>query len=299
MNRAVLPYRLPFATPVRGQTHRCGWWLRLTAPDGRIGWGEAACWPGFGSDPAQVEAALHGEGTAPEADHAVDVARLDLEGQRRGLPIARLLHPDAVDQVPTHVLVHDAAQARAAEQAGATALKVKIAPDDLERVAAIRAATALPLRLDANGGFGPDLRPLMPFEPEWIEQPTPPGAPLPTGPIAVDESIRDAQAVDTALAQGARVIVLKPMFLGGLRATQALARRVWATGGRVCVTHALGSAIERIAARHLAAALLAERADTACGLAGQLRDDVASLPGLRAGHLTVPQAPGLGVAVCR
>jgi L-alanine-DL-glutamate epimerase-like enolase superfamily enzyme len=63
------------------------------------------------------------------------------------------------------------------------------------------------------------------------------------------------------------------------------------------VTHALGSAIDRIATRHLAAALLAENPETACGLAGQLRDDVAALPPLRNGYLGVPQGPGLGIEV--
>jgi L-alanine-DL-glutamate epimerase-like enolase superfamily enzyme len=293
----VFPYRLPFAQPVRGQTHRTGWWVRLTASDGLTGWGEAACWPGFGSDEATVKAALRGSGTAPEVDCAFDVARLDLMARRRELPIARLLHPAAVKRVPTHVLVRSAADARAAEQAGATALKVKVDAADLARVAAIREATALPLRLDCNGLFGSDIAPLRRFTPEWIEQPTAPGEPLPAGPIAVDEAITGPNAVERALEAGAKVIVLKPMFLGGLRATQRLARQVWSAGARVCVTHALGSAIDRIATRHLAAALLAENPETACGLAGQLRDDVAALPPLRNGYLGVPQGPGLGIEV--
>lgn len=277
-----IPYRLRFPRPVRGCAERRGWWLKLTDADGRVGWGEAAPWPGFGS------AAGAGQ---PEIAHAFEVALLDLEGQRRGLPIAKLLHPDAVAQVPTHVLVDDLAEARAAIAAGARALKVKVDARPLDWLRAVE----VPVRLDCNGAG--DAAALAAFGPEWIEQPTPPGAPLPAGPIAVDEAITGPVAVAEALAAGARVIVLKPMFLGGLRPTQALARQAWRAGARVCVTHALGSAIERVAARHLAAALLAEAPDTACGLAGQLLDDIAALPPLVDGLLGVPQGPGLGIEV--
>lgn len=289
-------YALPFDRPVRGALMRRGWRVRLTADDGRVGWGEAACWPGFGSDPATVERALRGDGHAPEVDHALDVARLDIEGQRRGLPIAQVLHADAGDRVPTHVRVHDAASARAAVDAGARALKIKIDVHTFAQLPAIRAAVDVPLRLDCNGDATYAAR-LADFAPEWIEQPQPPGRAIPDlgAPIAVDESITDPDAVRAAIAAGVDVIVLKPMFLGGLRPTQALARLAWQGGARVCITHALGGAIERLAARHLAAALIAERADTACGLAGQLRNDFSTLPPLSRGHLALPPGPGLGL----
>lgn len=277
-----IPYRLRFPRPIRGVGWREGWWLKVTAPDGVVGWGEAAFWPGFGSDRVAGR---------PEIAHAFDVALLDIEGRRRGQSIARILHPDAADRVPTHVLVDSLATAHAAIAAGAQALKVKVDERPLDWIRALD----VPVRLDCNGAG--DVAALRALSPEWIEQPTPPGAPLPDGPIAVDEAITDAAAIDRALADGAQVIVLKPMFLGGLRATQALARRVWRAGARVCITHALGSAIERIAARHLAAALIAEAPDTACGLAGQLQDDVAALPPLIDGHLAVPSGPGLGIEV--
>jgi O-succinylbenzoate synthase len=289
-------YELPFERSVRGVALRKGWRVRMTAYDGIVGWGEAACWPGFGSDEATVERALRGEDEAPEVDHAYDVAELDIEAQRLGLSIAKMLHPEAVDRVPTHVRVHDAASARAAVDSGARALKIKI--DALTRAAlpAIRAAVDVPLRFDCNGD-DTYVAGLEAFEPEWIEQPMAPGAPLPRlrAPIAVDESITGAEAVRVALDAGAAVIVLKPMFLGGLRPTRALARLVWQAGARVCITHALGSAIDRIAARHLAAALIAERPDTACGLAGQLRGDFVRLPALDDGHLALPAGPGLGI----
>lgn len=277
-----IPYRLRLPAPIRGTTERRGWWLKVTAPDGVVGWGEAAYWPGFGSDVT---------GGRPEVAHAIDVALLDIEARRRGISVARLLHPAAVRQVPTHVLVADRAAADAAIAAGARALKVKVDDRPLDWVRDL----PVPVRLDCNGAG--DVAALCALNPEWIEQPTPPGAPLPAGPIAVDEAVTDAAAVDRALADGAQVIVLKPMFLGGLRPAQALARRAWAAGARVCVTHALGSAIERVAARHLAAALLAEAPDTACGLAGQLCDDVAALPPLVDGLLALPDGPGLGIEV--
>lgn len=292
----VFPYELPFERPVRGVALRRGWRVRMTAYDGLVGWGEAACWPGFGSDAATVERALRGEGEAPEVDHAFDVAQLDLEGQRCGLSIAKLLHAGAVDRVPTHVRVHDAASAIAAVEQGARALKIKIDAATRAALPAIRAAVDVPLRVDCNGD-DTHVPGLADFGPEWIEQPMAPGAPLPQldAPVAVDESITGPDAVHAALDAGAEVIVLKPMFLGGLRPTQALARLVWQAGARVCITHALGSAIERVAARHLAAALIAERADTACGLAGQLRNDFETLPPLVDGRLALPKGAGLGI----
>ncbi len=50
----LVPYELAFARPLvtaSGRyTHRRGWLLRLVEDDGLVGWGDAASWPGFGTD---------------------------------------------------------------------------------------------------------------------------------------------------------------------------------------------------------------------------------------------------------
>lgn len=185
MKLALRPYALPLARPVRGRVTRRGW-LLCVERDGARGWGEAACWPGFGAGVRATRDALRGlvadgrpleraldaaaardlDGVAaalaavasPAARHAAEVAALDLAGRLRGAPLAATLAGGATPRpgVLVHALVADADEARAARALGVRAVKVKLGPDpasDLARVAAIRAAIGpiARLRLDANG----------------------------------------------------------------------------------------------------------------------------------------------------
>ena len=213
----VRPYALPLQPALmtrRGLcTHRTGALLAIEDAQGNCGMGDAAGWPGFGSQQphAALQAELHsaarqlGQGTSPdtaaacaeramavgqsaEVRHAIELALLDLCAQVGDRSVADLLCPEgllAPAQVPVHVLVANAAQAQHAVARGATALKLKLGcralDDEVAHVAAVYAAVGpgVELRLDVNGAW--DLltarravKLLAAFAPAWLEQPVPP-----------------------------------------------------------------------------------------------------------------------------
>jgi L-Ala-D/L-Glu epimerase len=262
----------PFTTP------RPGWWLKLVADDGLAGVGECTPHPGFGAGWAVCEAALAAlslagrplaaldaltEGLPPELAHAVESAALDLKARRVQIPLSRLLGAAPAESVAAHTLLWRLEQA----DEGALALKVKLRGTLAESVAWLRAVRGrcptLPLRLDANARFEREeaaawLDALAPFEPEWVEQPTASVEDFAwlrarsAVPLAADESV--GANLDACLAL-ADVLVVKPMFVGGPRRAMVIAAAARAAGRGVCVTHALGTAVERAGALQLAAAL--------------------------------------------
>ena len=320
-----------------------------SGPSSFSGFGEAACWPGFGSGSlAAVEEALERalpvfselpwEERAPlrdrvieciealklrlgalpaEAESAISAALLDLGAREQERPLARALSTAAPLQVESHQLVADQDGARRAVAAGARALKVKVARHPLaeERalIEGIRAAVGpeVGLRLDANEGWSfsearEALEALAPSSPEWIEAPFPVtgAAGIDTlaalrrwspVPIGADESLRDLAAVEAHLrAEAADVYVLKPLFLRGALPVWAMAERIAGAGARLCLTHGLGTQIERRGVAHLAAALIGAGIPVAGGLGGTLAEDVAeALPAAR-GCLSLGTEAGIG-----
>ena len=244
----------------------------------------------------------------PEVAYAVELALLDLLGQATQQSIARLLYPEASSAAASHALVI----ARPDPRAGHLKVKVGAASldADLARVAAVRAsarANAL-LRLDAGCGWSPEqaahaLPRLATYGIDWIEQPVSPGQ-LPTCAglreqahelgfrIALDEEVRCAADVDAILQAGAAdVIVIKPMFVGGVLAARAIAQQAQRQGGvEVIVTNALESAIGRAGTVHLAAGLAGVH-----GLGGSLGVDLADAPKREGSAVAVPTGFGLGV----
>jgi o-succinylbenzoate synthase len=184
----LCPFLESFLRPVRSRAERAGWRVWITDELGRVGEGEAVCWPGFGAGEAATAtsleeglAALKGfslglahdgsdlralgawfeeRALAPEARHALETALLDLLGQIKGVPLACVLGPLPRTQVWSQALVSDVAEARAARARGFRHFKLKVgaAPvaQDLARVAEVREAlgprsAGVELRLDANG----------------------------------------------------------------------------------------------------------------------------------------------------
>jgi L-alanine-DL-glutamate epimerase-like enolase superfamily enzyme len=261
-----------------------------------------------------------------EAQHAVESAWLDLQAQGAGLPLAALLcrAPQALKlRVPVHLLVHSVAAAQDAVQAGARILKIKLGAqplaDDVAYVAAIATAVGptVQLRLDANAAWSlPVARQavlaLAKWAPAWLEQPVAATEVAAMAQlrrlrrvrIAADEAVHTAPQLQHVLAcEAADVVVLKPMFVGGLLATCVLAAQAWQHHVEVVVTHALESAVGRMAAAHVAAALHSERCaaglpSLACGLASSalaLCDDVAWGPQIVRGCCQLSSQPGLGL----
>lgn len=304
----VVPYRLRLLHPLRtsrGLIEAREGFLVLLHRDGLVGRGEAL------ADGATLEELRAGRGRTPAARFALEQARLDLESQRKGVPLARLLDPRAPLSVPASALLTADAPAELAREAhraaldGFGAVKLKVgSSDDYARAAVVRDAAGprVKLRLDANGAWeAPEalrkLRELAPLGIELCEQPTEDlrgllDSPI---PIAADEML----AVDPEGAlERADVLVLKPMLLGGLLSSLELARRAVARGLRVVVTTSLEGAVGRAGAAHLAAAVLALGPQPAAGLAtGRLlaEDHCADPLAPSGGVVRIPDRPGLGL----
>ena len=283
-----------------------------------IPWLERAADEWRGLKPAEALARLDRSSCTPAARCGLETALLDLLARRDGKPLARFLSAEAAEAVAVNAMIGAAdegthGRALAAVAEGYTVLKLKVGigllDDELAWIE--RAVQALPpnvvLRLDANRGWSEaDARRaiarLRSLPLDALEEPLAmPGlhtlaelqeaAPF---AIALDESL-PLLGLDAVLkARAVRRLVLKPMVLGGLRATLAAARRARDAGLEWVVTTTVDSALGCWAAVHAAAALPTSRAH---GLATShwLAEDVAHPPRPVGGRVTVPAAPGLGV----
>lgn len=210
----LCPFLESFLRPVRARAERAGWRLWITDVEGRIGEGEAVCWPGFGAGEAATSESLergvtalegfslpvtrNGEdlrtlaswfadqGFAPEARHALETALLDLLGQIKGSPLAAVLGPLEREQVWTQALVADLSEAQKLRARGFRHFKLKVGAasvaDDLARVREVRAGlgSEVELRLDANGRWtraqaAEVAAAAAELGLSWLEQPLPPG----------------------------------------------------------------------------------------------------------------------------
>lgn len=277
---------------------------------------------------ADIEAACSWVGS-PEARHALELAALDLRARALDLPLAALLAGQPLAPLalsaPTHALVHDRGDAARALGEGYAALKMKVGVSphwsqeamEVARVAALldQGGARVGLRLDANGAWGPtEARAFCVVAgglgAEWVEEPlrAPPSGDAGAwwrewravgaagaAPLAADESAPSPLAAEEAVRLGgARVVTLKPMFLGGLLPALRAAERAVELGARVCVTHALESSVGRRGAAHLCAALAARGLSPAGGLGGGLDGDPSRPLPVLAGRVALEPSPGLG-----
>ena len=261
---------------------------------------------------------------------ALDVAGLDLEGRRAGRSVASLLAADGAHVVPSarvNAVIGDGTPEETARfgveatAQGYDVLKTKVGAGELAqdfgRIVALRAACPdATIRLDANGAWDEATalqaaRSLAQFGIELIEQPVAAGdvaalrrvrdavagSPL----IAADEAVTDPSTLARVLAErAADLVVLKPMFLGGLRPALDVARRAEARGLSAIVTTTFDSSIGTAAALHLAAVIdgaSGEQRAHGLGTGEHLAADLVTHTMLaRDGMLAVPTGAGLGVA---
>lgn len=217
----------------------------------------------------------------PASRFALETALLDWLGHTRGEPVHRVLGGDAERQpIPIASLVMESnpaswpACADALLARGATHLKLKLGFDLAAEVAALqtirRSHPTVPLRIDANRRISLQaLRrhaaSLESLELELLEEPVAPAdwmtaLELPL-PFALDESLRDEELSCRLLASGGiRAVVIKPMVLGGMRASFAAAERAAAHGAEYLVSHTFDGPIARAATAELALALQTELA---------------------------------------
>ena len=264
---------------------------------------------------------------APAARHAIELALLDLLAQRARVPLCRLLNEKARAWVRVNALLTAnepealAEEARRSYAEGFWTLKIKVAgrpiEEDEARVRAVREAVGRSgkLRLDANGGWSEQeaaqaLERLVPYQPELCEQPVPAEdvealarlqlrTPF---PLAADEALVSPVhlrgLLETESGEPAvRIVVLKPMVLGGLLPALEMAQQAAKAGVYSYVTSSLDGVVSRAGAAHLAAALPSGHLASGLGV-GKLfvREEPAEHPyRLEDGRIRIPEAPGLGL----
>ena len=268
-------------------------------------------------------AAMH---DTPHARAGVAGAWADLQARRAEQRLAERLAADPTCAPASEVAVNALVAApepfeveRAAHdavEAGFQAVKLKVgAADpavDIERIRRARAALGdgAELRLDANGAWDGRtalevLEGAQNSDIAYCEEPVAGveaiaalGRRSPIA-VAVDESMRSQADAVQALDLGVSNLIVKPQALGGPDVALAVAARAHDAGARVTVTSFLDSAVGLAHALHVAAAV-----DTivphrrAHGLATWelLAADVADLPPVTAGVMSLPPGYGLGVA---
>jgi o-succinylbenzoate synthase len=309
--------------------------VQLEDTDGRRGTGEASPMEALDGGTvaaviglleahgADVVSDIESAGDGPGATAlrcALDVAMLDLRASAAGVPIAALFTDEPAPWVHVNAVIGGgppdevSGYGLEALEAGYGVLKLKVGVaslgEDTKRVAALREAfPEATIRLDANCAWDEQttlraFEELYRYRIELLEQPTPADdieglarireqAPM---RIAADESVDTAERFDQLLElQAADLIVLKPMFLGGITPAFALAERAAERSISAFATTTFDSSIGIAASLHLAAALPTDAAQ-GLGTGAHLGADVTAstlLP--RAGRLALPAAPGLGV----
>jgi L-alanine-DL-glutamate epimerase-like enolase superfamily enzyme len=242
------------------------------------------------------------------AKMALDGVAHDWVGRRCGQAVWRLLGTDGAPPPTSFTLgisTVDETVARLRAAPGFAVYKVKVGgPADLERLAALRAATTAALRVDGNEGLSfEQVRELLPqlraLGVEMLEQPFPADdvdslaryRELPDRiPVFVDEGCKDAPSVP-AVATHADGVVVKLAKCGGIREAVRMVHTAHALGLRVMLGCMIESQLGIAQAAQLGS--LTDLAD----LDGHLlvTDQPFTGLGLDAGRLVLPDTPGLGL----
>ena len=292
LNIAVIPYRLypDHGNSRSSNLHALqGWHIELSNPDtGAGGTGDALVWPQFGLSNDQVKDDLmHFEQQCLQLDatsmltwaadativsavrYAIELACFDYLARENRRPLAAELWDQHASTVTSHRLLGSVRQAERESGTITHAVKLKVGVHDLDEELNFIEAFGnrypdTPIRLDANGAWTFEQAKrvcdrLNHFPRLVIEQPIEPRnllgldklQELTDIPIALDESLvfDEMGALQTSCKQ----CVVKPMYMGGLRASQQVVKSVKTLGKSLCVTHVLESAVGRAGAVHFAA----------------------------------------------
>ncbi|HYF21269.1 MAG TPA: enolase C-terminal domain-like protein [Ramlibacter sp.] len=252
----------------------------------------------------------------------ISTAVLTLRASEARLPLATYLlegSQPTPDRVPVNELIGDAdpqvcvERARAVVERGQDTVKVKCTQErelDLARIGAIRAALPkVKIRIDPNESWplawaADQLNAMHPFGIEYCEEPLPRGTPLAEYgrlrrqtrvPIALDDSIRTLRDVELAvLHQAADVFVLKAQRVGGPDRLLAIVRAATAAGIPCTVTSSIETSVGLYLGIHCTALTPAPMQAAGIGTARFFAQNVCEPPPIVDGHMTLPQAPGLG-----
>jgi o-succinylbenzoate synthase len=254
---------------------------------------------------------------------ALDTAVCDLLAQEGNFSLARYLRTEAAASVEVNALVtapdliEAVKAARAARDAGYRTVKLKVGMADeatLEcaRIVAVRKTLGpeVKLRLDPNGAWDiatamTVLRAVEPLDIEYVEQPLAAGnldamAYLQSRlkiPIAADEDVTDIAAAQRVINAGAaRVLILKPQRLGGVRPSLQLIEAAGRAEVACVVTTSIETGVGTAACLHLAAALPPGSPASGLATAALLESDLTLAPIVASeGSMRLPDGAGLGV----
>jgi L-alanine-DL-glutamate epimerase-like enolase superfamily enzyme len=307
-------------------------WVRLTDKDGAEGWGEANPSSYYGETADTVVAALGRlaplladgdpfdletiewkmwnsiKGNAA-ARAAVSAALHDLVGKRLGVPVWKLWGLDPAKAPATSFTIGidepDVIKQKVKEAAQYPILKVKVGTaDDRKILSAVREATDKKIRVDANCGWTAtqaiaSLPMLKEFGVELIEQPLPPDdieglarvRKASDMPIIADESCRTAADIPR-LVGAVDGINIKLAKCGSLREALRMIAVARAHHMMVMVGCMIETSIGITAAAHFTPLLDVVDLDGAA----LLKKDPFTGASIAGGRVTLPTAPGLGVA---
>lgn len=307
-------------------------WVRLVDKDGAEGWGEANPSSYYGETADTVVAALGRlapllqdadpfdletielkmwnsiKGNAA-ARAAVSAALHDLVGKRLGVPVWKLWGLDPAKAPASSFTIGidepDVIKQKVKEAAQYPILKVKVGTaDDARILRAVREATDKKIRVDANCGWTAtqaiaSLPMLKEFGVELIEQPLPPDdieglarvRKASDIPIIADESCRTAADIPR-LVGAVDGINIKLAKCGSLREALRMIAVARAHHMMVMVGCMIETSIGITAAAHFTPLLDVVDLDGAA----LLKKDPFTGASIAGGRVTLPTAPGLGVA---
>lgn len=324
--RVRVPLVRPFVTSSGTITERDAWIVRLEAPDGRVGHGEAGLDPGADAAArdrlaAAIRAAVDRGTFDPErasTDPADAAVSAGLEGAALDLGLVDLgSGPTASVAVNATIGGGSAeatvAAARAAVAAGFRCLKCKVGDEGstaelVDRMKALRAAVGptVVVRLDANGAWDAAtarhrLEGLAGLGVAYVEDPLVDTDPTALAalrhatdvPIAADAAVSTLAEADALLAADAvDVLVVKPARVGGPSAAVSIARAALAAGVGVTVSTYLETGFGLAAAARIAAVLPDRGHAHGLATADLLRDDLLADPWRPVdGRVRVPRGP--------
>jgi len=279
----------------------------------------------LGRDPLAIESLLAEVGpfvhSNPSAVAAFDSAFYDILGKVAGLPLFRLLGGDKTSFETDITAGLDTPEAMAQRAKGFAAhayrtIKVMVgqgADLDAARIRAIREAVGpeVNLRIDANQGWTVPqaveaLRKIADFKVEFVEQPVVasdiPGmnavrraSPI---PVMADEAcFLPADALKLIRAEACDYLNIKLMKAGGISNAVKIAHLAEAANMRCMVGCMLESKIALTAAAHVVAACRNIVFADLDGNSEHTLDPVLGGVTVKAGTMTLPEAPGLGCDV--
>ena len=253
----------------------------------------------------------------PELQFGFEILTLDALARQLKLPLSMLLEPKTTLSANTHHLARNYQEALTLARKGYKALKIKVGVKDhwveeLMDIARIRATLpTIEIRVDANQAWTAELAfgfcvVAHAYNIAWVEEPCHSAQELlalekklnglKTCSIGLDESLSQVAVPQEQLLSLSQVshCTLKPMFIGGLLACAHQALSLFKQGKQICVTHALGSWIERTASAHLVSALRVHIPQLSAGLGGGLNHDICPPLKVFGGEIRLPNQAGLG-----